>query len=163
MDLDNLVECPCCGSDACSKTPINNLESGINSYLCWTCGFTTNDLLEHESDFEKENYGLTAELIKDLKQVHINIKGLQLAWYPKVINLQEKGMVFPEWNKRIKDWKWAAVKAIPVLEAEREKYPDPLNPGEYYKFRMDMKQIKRFQKLEFMDAAEEIGLFDGKL
>ena len=151
MDLDNLVECPCCGSDACSKTPINNLEGGINSYLCWTCGFTTNDLLEHESDFEKENYGLTAELIKDLKQVHINIKGLQLAWYPKVINLQEKGMVFPEWNKRI------------ILEAEREKYPDPLNPGEYYKFRMDMKQIKRFQKLEFMDAAEEIGLFDGKL
>ena len=109
------------------------------------------------SDFEKENFELTAELIKDLKQVHNN-----LAWYPKVINLYEKGMVFPEWNKRIKDWKWAAVKAIPVLEAEREKYPDPLNPGEYYKFRMDMKQIKRFQKLEFMDAAEEIGLFDAE-
>ena len=35
-----------------------------------------------------------------------------------------------------------------------------MNPGEFYKFRMDMKNIKRFNKLEFMDAAEEIGIFD---
>jgi hypothetical protein len=109
------------------------------------------------SDFEKDNYELTAEIIKDLKQVHDG-----LAWYPKVINLQEKGMVFPEWNKRTRDWYWAAVKAIPVLEEEKEKYPDPLNPGEFYKFRMDMKNIKRYDKLEFMDAAELIGLFDAE-
>ena len=109
------------------------------------------------SDFEKENYEHTAEIIKDLKQVHDN-----LAWYPKVINLQERGMVFPEWNKRSKDWYWAAVKAIPIIGEEKEKYPDPANPGEFYKFRMDMKNIKRFNKLEFMDAAEEIGIFDAE-
>jgi hypothetical protein len=153
--MDNLITCPCCGSDACSKSPIDNFEVPINSYLCWTCGFTTNDLIKDGSDFEKDNYENTAELIKDLKQSHDG-----LAWYPKVINLQEKGMVFPEWNKRVKDWYWAAVKAIPVLEEEKEKYPDPLNPGEFYKFRMDMKNIKRYDKLEFMDAAELIGLFE---
>ena len=71
-------------------------------------------------------------------------------------------MVFPEWNKRVKDWYWAAVKAIPILEEEREKYPDPLNKGQYYKFKMDMKNIKRYNKLCFMDAAEEIGLFDAE-
>ena len=151
--MDNLITCPCCGSDACSKTTNN----GIDIYLCWTCGFTTNDLLKDGSDFEKENFELTAELIKDLKQVHNN-----LAWYPKVINLYEKGMVFPEWNKRARDWYWAAVKAISVNEEEKEKYPDPLNPGEYYKFRMDMKNIKRYDKMCFMDAAEEIGLFDAE-
>ena len=109
------------------------------------------------SDFEKENYEHTAKIIKDLKQIHNGF-----AWYPKVINLQERGMVFPEWNKRSQDWYWAAVKAIPVTEEEKEKYPDPTNPGEFYKFRMDMNNIKRFNKLEFMDAAEEIGIFDAE-
>ena len=106
--MDNLIECPCCGSDACSKNPI---APALDVYLCWTCGFTTNDQMVEGSDFEKENYSNTAELIKDLKQVHNN-----LAWYPKVINLPESGMVFPEWNKRVKDWYWSAVKAILIPE-----------------------------------------------
>ena len=151
MNTD-LIKCPCCGSDACSKT---TSQDGNEVYLCWTCGMTTNSLMEDGSDFEKENYEQTAEIIKDLKQVHDN-----LAWYPKVINLQENGMVFPEWNKRVKDWYWAAVKAIPISEEEKEKYPDPNNPGEFYKFRMDIKNIKRYDKLCFMDAAEEIGMFE---
>ena len=148
----NLIECPCCGSDACSKT--TSLD-GSDVYLCWTCGMTTNSLMEDGSDFEKENYDQTAEIIKDLKQVHNN-----LAWYPKVINLQENGMVFPEWNKRVKDWYWAAVKAVPVLEEEKEKYPNPNLPGEFYEFKMDIKNIKRYDKLCFMDAAEQIGMFE---
>ena len=147
----DLINCPCCGSNACSKTTNN----GIDVYLCWTCGMTTTSELIEGSDFQKENYENTAELIKDLKQVHGN-----LAWYPKVINLPENGMVFPEWNKRVKDWYWAAVKAIPVTEEEKEKYPDPKNPGKFYKFRMDIKNIKRYDKMSFMDAAEEIGMFE---
>ena len=147
----DLINCPCCGSNACSKTTNN----GIDVYLCWTCGMTTTSELIEGSDFQKENYENTAELIKDLTQVHGN-----LAWYPKVINLPENGMVFPEWNKRVKDWYWAAVKAIPVTEEEKEKYPNPNNPGEFYKFRMDIKNIKRYDKMSFMDAAEEIGMFE---
>jgi hypothetical protein len=147
----NLIECPCCGSNACSKT----LKGDNEVYLCWTCGMTTTNELIDGSDFEKENYDQTAELIKDLKQVHNN-----LAWYPKVINLQENGMVFPEWNKRVQDWYWAAVKAVPIIEEEKEKYPDPNNPGEFYKFKMDIKNIKRYDKMCFMDAAEQIGMFE---
>ena len=150
MNTD-LIECPCCGSNACSKTTSGDTDV----YLCWTCGMTTTSELINGSDFETENYSDTAELIKDLKQVHNN-----LAWYPKVINLPENGMVFPEWNKRVKDWYWAAVKAIPVTEEEKEKYPDPNNPGEFYKFKTDIKNIKRYDKLCFMDAAEEIGMFE---
>ena len=149
---DNLTECPCCGSDACSHSPI---APGIDVSLCWTCGFNTHTHMVDGSEFEQTTYESTAEIIKDLKQVHDN-----LAWYPKVINLQEKGMVFPEWNKRTQDWYWSAVKAVPVTEEEKEKYPDPSKPGEFYKFRMDMKNIKRFNKLEFMDAAELIGMFN---
>ena len=150
--MDNLTKCPCCGSDACSISP---LAPAIDAHLCWTCGFNTHTGMIDGSEFEKTTYESTAEIIKDLKQVHDG-----LAWYPKVINLQEKGMVFPEWNKRLQDWYWAAVNAVPVTEEEKEKYPDPVNPGEFYKFRMDMKNIKRFDKLEFMDAVELIGLFN---
>ena len=152
--MDKLSECPCCGSDACSISP---LAPAIDAHLCWTCGFNTHTGMVDGSEFEKITYESTAEIIKDLKQVHDG-----LAWYPKVINLQEKGMVFPEWNKRLQDWYWAAVNAVPVTEEEKEKYPDPVNPGEFYKFRMDMKNIKRFDKLEFMDAVELIGLFDAE-
>ena len=151
--ITELIECPCCKSNACSKTV--NRENEV--YLCWTCGMTTTSELIDGSDFEKENYEHTAELIKDLKQVHKN-----LAWYPKVINLQERGMVFPEWNKRVKDWYWAAVEAISVSEEEKEKYPDPNNEGEFYKFKMDIKNIKRYDKMCFMDAAEQIGMFNAE-
>ena len=150
--MDNLTECPCCGSNACSKTTAHD---GNEIYLCWTCGMSTTSELIDGSDFEKNNFSQTAELIKDLKQVHND-----LAWYPKVINLPEKGMVFPEWNKRMKDWYWASVKAVPITEEEKDKYPNPNNPGEYYNFKMDIKNIKRFNKVCFMDAAEYIGMFE---
>tara|TARA_Y100000389_G_scaffold196130_1_gene228538 strand:+ start:1666 stop:2124 length:459 start_codon:yes stop_codon:yes gene_type:complete len=152
--MDNFEQCPCCGSNACIRTEASD---GNIIQQCWTCGMTTNTLLTDGGDFEKQNYENTAEIIKDLKQVHED-----LAWYPKVINLPQKGMVFPEWNQRLKDWYWAAVKAIPVNEDEKEKYPDPTNPGEFYEFKMDIKNIKRYDKDCFMDAAEEIGLFNAE-
>ena len=69
-------------------------------------------------------------------------------------------MIFPEPLKKGKqDWGWTVVKAIPIPEENQHKYPDPRNPGTYYKHKMDMKNLKRYGKLEFMDAAEELGMF----
>ena len=62
--------------------------------------------------------------------------------------------------KKVKKVWYAPNKFEAYGEEEKDKYPDPLNPGEFYKFRMDMKSIKRYNKMCFMDAAEEIGLFD---
>ena len=64
MNTD-LITCPCCGSDACSKT-INN--DGVEVHLCWTCGMTTNSLMEDGSDFEKENYEKVNILFTKLKE-----------------------------------------------------------------------------------------------
>ena len=151
---DKLIECPCCGSDACYQSQLEG-DVTITNWLCMTCGFTTDSRMKEGSDYAEIMLTHTAELIKDHQQTHDD-----LVWYPTVVNSPEMGMVFPEWNKRVKDWYWAAVKAIPVLEEEKEKYPDPNNPGEYYKFRMDMSKIKRYPKNCFMDAAEEIGMFE---
>ena len=62
-------------------------------------------------------------------------------------------------SKKEEDWKWTVVKSIPISELDQEKYPVPGKPGEFYKTRMDMEGVKRFEQLEFMDAAEELGMF----
>ena len=51
------------------------------------------------------------------------------------------------------------MRKLPIPEEEQSKYPDPKNPGTFYKHKMDMKNPYRFDKLCFMDAAEELGMF----
>jgi hypothetical protein len=160
---DKLVTCKCCGSDACYESTFTTEEGPINTWLCMTCGFTSNSTMEVEGDALKQTLELTADLIKDLRQDHDG-----LAYFPTAITMPSKGMIFPEPVKGTltlegkPDWQWTVVKSIPVRDEEKEKYPDPTNPGTFYKNKMDMKNMKRFDKLCFMDAAEELGMF-GKL
>ena len=159
---DKLVICPCCKSNACYESEFTTLEGKIETWICMTCGFTTNTTMEADSETVKLAEETTADLIKDLKQVHGN-----LAWFPTVITMPEKGMIFPEPKKGTStlkdigtmDWQWTCVKTIEISEEEQNKYPDPKNPGTFYKNRMDMKNPLRFDKLCFMDAAEELGMF----
>ena len=158
---DKLVTCKCCGSDACYESEFTTQEGPVNTWLCMTCGFTSNSTMTEDSDVLKQTLELTADLIKDLKQDHDG-----LAWFPTAITMPEKGMIFPEPIKGAstlegkQNWQWTVVKAISIPEEEQEKYPDPRNPGTFYKKRMDMKNLKRYDKLCFMDAAEELGMFD---
>ena len=151
---DKLVICKCCGSDACYESEFTTQEGPISTWLCMTCGFTSNSTMKVEGDALNQTLELTADLIKDLRQDHDG-----LAWFPTAITMPNKGMIFPEPIKGTKDWGWTVVKAIPIPEDEQEKYPDPTNPGTFYKNKMDMKNLKRYDKLEFMDAAEEMGMF----
>ena len=152
MEQDNLTVCKCCGSDACYTSEFTTEDGPIQSWMCMTCGFTTNSSMVNDSDLVKEAEEVTADLIRDLKQVHDG-----LAYFPTVITMPNKGMIFPEPQKG-GDWQWTVVKAVAVLE-EKKKFPIPNKEGEYYENRMDMKNPKRFPKLEFMDAAEELGMF----
>ena len=158
---DRLTNCVCCGSNACYESQFK-LQSGIlKTWLCMTCGFTTNETMEEESETLKQAEEHTADFIRDLKQVHLSVNGKTLAWFPTVITMPEKGMIFPEpiKNKIPPDWNWTVVKAIPVLEDEKEKFPIPNQEGKFYKHKMDMENPQRFDKLCFMDAAEELGMF----
>jgi hypothetical protein len=157
---DKLVISPVCGGNACYESEFQTQDGIIKTWLCMTSGYTSNTTMTLDSDALKQTLEFTAELIKDLRQDHIPPGGGEkLAWFPTAITLPNKGMVFPEPIKGTKDWGWTVVKAIPIPEDEQEKYPDPTNPGTNYKFKMDMKNMKRFDKLCFMDAAEELGMF----
>ena len=125
-----------------------------------TSGYTSNTTMTLDSDALKQTLEFTAELIKDLRQDHIPPGGGEkLAWFPTAITMPEKGMIFPEPIKGENNWGWTVVKAIPIPEEDQYKYADATNPGTNYKYKMDMKNLKRFDKLCFMDAAEELGMF----
>ena len=128
-----------------------------------TSGYTSNTTMTLDSEGLKQMMELTAELIKDLRQDHEPPGGGEkLAWFPTAITMPDKGMIFPEPIKGAgkDEWMWTVVKAIPIPKEEQEKYPDPSNPGKFYENRMDMKNLKRYDKLCFMDAAEHLGMFE---
>ena len=174
---DKLVNSPICDSNACYESEFKTQEGTIKTWLCMTSGYTSNTTMTLDSEALKQTLELTAELIKDLRQDHVPPGGGEkLAWFPTVITMPDKGTIFPEpqvWvssapskedpNKRVKTetqtWGWTVVKAVPIPEDEQHKYPDPSNPGTNYKNKMDMKGKKWFGKFEFMDAAEELGMF----
>ena len=81
----------------------------------------------------------------------------ELIWMPTTINLPQQGMVFYNGTNK-ENAKWAAVKAVEVLEEEKEKYPIKSKPGEFYKYRMDMSTMKPFEMKEFMEALTYIGV-----
>ena len=167
---DKLVNSPICDSNACYESEFKTQDGIIKTWLCMTSGYTSNTTMTLDSEALNKTLELTADLIRDLRQDHIPPGGGEkLAWFPTAITMPEKGMIFPEPIKGTStlegksDWQWTVVKAIPIPEEEQHKYPDPTNPGTNYKNKMDMKNMKRFDKLCFMDAAEELGMFDPNL
>ena len=158
LTKDKLVDSPICDSNACYESEFKTQDGVIKTWLCMTSGYTSNTTMTLDSETLKKTLELTADLIKDLRQDHVPPGGGEkLAWFPTAITMPDKGMIFPEPVEG--DWQWTVVKAIPIPKEEQEKYPDPTNPGKFYKNKMDMKNLKRFDKLCFMDAAEELGMF----
>ena len=88
---DKLVICKCCGSNACYESEFTLKDGKVTTWLCMTCGFTTNTTMTKDSESLKQTLELTAELIKDLRQDHDD-----LAWFPTAITMPDKGMIFPE-------------------------------------------------------------------
>ncbi len=153
--MDNLIKCSRCGSDACYVQEVNE---NVKNQFCYGCGFQTNTLMKKGELFFEEQIELLPNLHKELmgEDEDGNI------WMPTTINLPEKGMVFAN-GSSVSTWKWGAVKAVPVKEDEKEKYPIPNKKGEFYKWRMDMSTLKEYEENDFMEALEFIGVFQNNL
>ncbi len=81
----------------------------------------------------------------------------ELVWLPQTINEPKQGMIFAN-GTNAKEWKWSAVKAVPVTEEEKYKFPIPKQPGKFYEYRMDMGTLQHFEERDFMEALSYIGL-----
>lgn len=148
--MEKLIICPHCGSDACFVEEVNQ---DINTYLCYGCGFMTNSLMKEGETFFEEQSSILPELYKDL----FFEDGDGKIWMPSSINLPQEGMIFANGSSK-NDWGWAAVKAVPVSEEEKEKYPIHGKKGEFYEWRMDMSSLKMFPERGYIDALSYIGV-----
>ena len=85
--------------------------------MCFGCGMTTNTYYAIDNEkLEKLTENNTA-LMNDLKIID---EDRGLIWYPSVLNMGEKGIIYPD--GKVNDWYWNYAKVIDVPENEREKY-----------------------------------------
>ena len=152
--MDNMIICDRCGSDACYVQEVND---EIKIHQCYGCGFMTNSLLKQDSQFFEEQMELLPNLYKELMGEDDDGK----IWMPSTINIPDKGMIFAN-GTDINSWKWGAVKATPVPEEDKEKYPIPNKKGEYYKHKMDMETLQDFDEKDYIEALDYIGIFTQK-
>ena len=147
--MDNLIICARCGSDACYVDEVNQ---DIKTYFCYGCGFQTNSLMKDGDVFYERQLEILPELYKDL----LNKDDDGHIWMPSTVNIPTQGMIFAN-GPSLSDWGWAAVKAVSVLEEEKEKYPILGKEGQYYEWRMDMTTLQMFPERDFMEALSYIG------
>ena len=148
--MDKLINCPCCESDACY---VDETTPNILTYFCYGCGLQTNSLMREGEEFYEQQISMLPELYKDL----LNKDDDGNIWMPSSVNIPTQGMVFAN-GPSSSDWGWAAVKAVPVTDEEKSKYPIPNKKGEYYEWRMDMTTLKTFAERDFMEALSYLGL-----
>jgi|TARA_R100000030_G_scaffold87337_1_gene70980 hypothetical protein len=147
MEKDKLVEGPF-GSNACYEQTFNLEGKDIKTWLCFGSGFTTSTVMTKGSEAVTNAVETSPELYKDL--MHEDKEGR--VWLPATITLPAKGMVFIDGTSK-DNWKWAAVKAIPLQEND-------VKANEEQTHKMDMKNVKYFSQKDFMDAVEHIGMFN---
>lgn len=142
--MDKLVDCKRCGGNACYE---QNIDENITTWMCMGCGFTTSTLMSKDGEVVKNAVETSPELYKDIMFEDSDKR----VWLPATITLPAKGMVFVDGVNK-KDWKWAAVNAVPLQEGDKKV-------SEVQTHKMDMKNVKHFNQKDFMDALETIGFF----
>lgn len=145
--MDKLVDCKRCGGNACYEQTV---QDGLKTWMCMGCGFTTSDIMVENSEAHKALLETAPELYKDL----LFVDDTKRVWSPSTVSLPAKGMVFID-GKTKRDWKWSAVKAIPLTEEEKQSGKFPADQT----VKMDMVNSKLYDQKDFMDAMEEIGFF----
>jgi len=139
---DKLVICSRCGSDACYE----HKHQGITILSCMGCGFTTNELMIDGSELVTQTEEVMPELYKDLRF----IDDKNQVWYPTVINIEDKGTVFVN-GTTVDNWGWAGIIAVETTDEEKEKLKGA-------KYKSDPKTLKMFDKDQFDEAVNYIGL-----
>lgn len=150
MESSKII-CPHCGSHNCFHEEV---DESTTSYLCMGCGYTSNDLFKTDSETLAGYEVSMPELYKDIR---FSDQERGITWYPTVLNVPTIGLVFVDGTSK-EDWTWKAAPAVDVSEQDKEKYPIPGKPGEFYTKRIAMDLAKSFAQTEFTDACKYIGL-----
>ena len=141
--MERVIDCPCCFDvDRCFE----DIQKDFSSYRCFNCGFMSDSRYEIDSIGLIENLKKSPKLVQDLqfKDLKRNI-----VWFPAVINMGEKGLIFPEGQPDNYVWKYAQVVDVP--EEEREKYNN-------YDRRLDVENAESYGQNGFLEACKAMGI-----
>jgi hypothetical protein len=141
--MERVIDCPCCfDTDKCFE----DVQDKFTSYLCFNCGYMSDSRYEIDSISLIENLKNSPKLVQDLqfKDMKRNI-----VWFPAVINMGEKGLIFPEGNPDNFVWKYAQVVDVP--EEEQGKYDN-------YDRRLDVENAESFGQEGFLEACKAMGI-----
>lgn len=151
MQHEEIINCPKSGGDLCYKVQV---APEIYNYMSLSCGFWTNSFMTEDHEFYMQQMETLPELYKDLAWKDPKTG---LVWLPNTINNPEQGMIFAN-GSGVSNWKWAAVKAIKIPKKEQKNHPIPGKPGEFMKFKMDMKNMQLFEERDYIEALSYIGV-----
>jgi hypothetical protein len=109
--MEELHDCPICGTES---SVFEIKMGGVNTHICQSCGYQTNEGMVDRSDVEKSIYDSQPELFKDLKLVDDN----GFVWYPTVLNEQNQAMLFPD-GKNADSWGFRVAAYVPVTADDK--------------------------------------------
>jgi len=139
------IKCPVCKSKAqCFDEYV--VEDNFHSYLCFKCGYTSNSKFKYGSDELLSSLEASPKLIIELQ---IADWERDIVWIPSVLNMGEKGIIFPEGT--YDDWSWKYAKVVDIPEEDREKYN-----GE--EKRLDVESANIYGQHEFLKACKDMGI-----
>ena len=145
--METKIQCPICFTDRmCFDEYVE--KDNYHSYLCFRCGFTSNSNYAFGKEEIKSALEASPKLVKELA---FRDYKRYVVWIPSVINMGDKGIIFPEGTKE--DWSWRYAKVIEISEEDKEKYQG-------HKHRLDVENASIYSKHEFIEACREMGIVE---
>ena len=145
--MEQKTKCPCdLDSKNCFVEQTEIEGKAFESYMCFSCGMTSNSYMAIDSDKLEELTKNNTQLMNDLK---IMDEERGLIWFPSVLNMGEKGLIYPDGKQN--DWYWNYAKVVDVPEEDRDQY-------EGHDKRLDIENPLRFGQFEFMEACKAMGV-----
>ena len=136
---DKMTKCPHCEGDFCYEYH----HPQFVQWMCFNCGFGSNTHMIKDSEFVTSSKETLPELVKDLEFTDPD----GLVWYPSVINVPEKGMLFPNGGSK-DNWWWTVAPLVEIKEEEKERFPKEQT------HKVDLTQFTHFPKENFAHAID---------
>tara|TARA_R110000822_G_scaffold204901_2_gene341529 strand:- start:690 stop:1046 length:357 start_codon:yes stop_codon:yes gene_type:complete len=95
----------------------------------------------------------SSKLVNELKHYD---DGRKIYWYPSVVNMGAKGIIFPEGSPD--NWNWKYAEVVPIEEKEQLDYPIPGEDDKYYTEKLDVENAQIFGQYEFLEACKKMGI-----
>ena len=141
--MERVIVCPICNDE---NHCFEEIQDEYSSYMCFNCGFMSDSRFTMDSD-EFNNYIRSSP--KLVQQLQFEDSKRNIMWFPSVVNMGTKGIIFPEGNLKMWVWKYAQVVDIP--ENMREQYDG-------HDKRLDVENAKSYDQYSFLEVCKDMGI-----